>query len=249
MKLSAVVLLSALAVPSMSAQSYNISPFAGGGLPPLPASALVISTGGRDMALAADASGDVYVVDNIAQVVYKVSGGAVSLFAGTGKAGYSGDGGAATGAELNNPSSVAVDQTGAVYIADVGNYRIRKVVNGLISTVAGTGTPGFSGDGGPATAAQIGNFPLLTVAVDPNGNLYINEFVHIRKVTSNGIINTIAGSGTSGDTGDGGPAVNAAILASGVAADSSGKCIFCRCHGQRDSQDFERGNHQYNRRG
>jgi sugar lactone lactonase YvrE len=168
----------------------------------------------------------VYVVDNIAQVVYKVSGGAVSLFAGTGKAGYSGDGGAATGAELNNPSSVAVDQTGAVYIADVGNYRIRKVVNGLISTVAGTGTPGFSGDGGPATAAQIGNFPLLTVAVDPNGNLYINEFVHIRKVTSNGIINTIAGSGTSGDTGDGGPAVNAAILASGVAADSSGNVYF-----------------------
>ncbi len=227
MKLFAGLLLLALAVPSMRGQSYNIFPFAGGGLPPFPTPALAISIGGQYSSAAADGAGNVYVADNIAQVVYKVSGGTVTLFAGTGQSGYSGDGGPATSAELNTPRSVAVDQNGAVYIADAGNCRIRKVVNGLISTVAGNETRGYSGDGYPATAAQIGDFYHLTVAADGNGNFYISDFANIRRVSSDGTINTIAGNDyASGDSGDGGPALNARITAYAVAADSSGNVYF-----------------------
>ena len=124
--------------------------------------------------------------------------GIITTVAGNGTQGYSGDGGAATNAELNYPAGVAVDATGNLFIADSINNRIRKVgTNGIITTVAGNGTAGYSGDGGAATNAEL-NDPS-GVAVDATGNLFIadDDNNRIRKVGTNGIITTVAGNGTS----------------------------------------------------
>ena len=149
----------------------------------------------------------------------------IDTIAGTGTAGFSGDGGAATAARLRNPWGVAVDDAGNVYIADSENHRIRKVdTDGNISTVAGTGTNGFSGDGGAATAAQM-DFPR-GVAIDGAGNLYIADVVNerIRKVdASTGNISTFAGTGTRGYSGDEGAATAARLYhPRGVAVDDAG---------------------------
>ena len=144
--------------------------------------------------------------------------------AGTGAAGFSGDGGAATAAQLNRPSNVALDSSGNLYIADTGNQRIRRVdANGTITTVAGTGAAGFSGDGGAATAAQL-DFPT-GAALDGSGNLYIADTGNqrIRKVDAGGTITTAAGTGTQGSSGDGGAATAAQLNNPiGVALDGSG---------------------------
>ena len=123
---------------------------------------------------------------------------------------YGGDNGPATSAQLASPLGVAVDSAGNLYIADTDNHRIRKVSNGVITTVAGNGTAGFSGDNGPATSAQL-NYPA-GVAVDSAGNLYIADTDNnrIRKV-SNGVITTVAGNGTLGFSGDNGPATSAQL--------------------------------------
>ncbi len=122
------------------------------------------------------------------------------------------------------PFGVAVDAAGNLFIADAGNNRIRKVTpGGVISTVAGNGTQGFSGDGGPATSAQL-NYPW-GVAVDTAGNLFIADTDNnrIRKVTPGGVISTVAGNGTTGDSGDGGPANSpSSISPYGVAVDTAG---------------------------
>ena len=152
--------------------------------------------------------------------------GIITTIAGNGIAGYSGDGGLATNAELNNPYGVAVDSNGNIYIADTNNNRIRKVnsTTGIITTIAGNGTAGYSGDGGLATNAEL--YYPYGVAVDSNGNIYIADTYNnrIRKVNSTtGIITTIAGNGTAGYSGDGGPATNAQLnYPYGVAVDSSG---------------------------
>ena len=141
--------------------------------------------------------------------------------AGNGTCGFGGDGGPATSAQLNGPSGIAVDSAFSLYVADLGNQRMRKVANGVITTVAGNGTPGFSGDNGPATSAAL-NFPS-GVAVDDTGNLYIADSANnrIRRV-SNGVITTVAGGGSSG-LGDNGPAVGAQLgYPYGVAVDSAG---------------------------
>jgi len=146
----------------------------------------------------------------------------IDTLSGTGAAGFSGDGGPATSAQLNFPVGVAVDSDGSLYIADCGNHRIRKISNGVIITVAGNGTAGYSGDGGPALSAQL-NLPE-GVAVDSEGNLYIADTNNsrIRKV-SNGVITTVAGTGTPGYSGDNGPALSAQLTApSGIAVDVAG---------------------------
>ncbi len=173
--------------------------------------------------VAIDPSGNVYFVDLYNARVRMVStSGTVTTIAGNGGISYSGDGGAAENAIMNGPTSVAYSSTGT-YIADTGNQRIRQVsTGGTISTVAGTGTPGFSGDNGPASNAQL-SYPNA-VAVDASGFLYIADTGNqrVRKVV-NGTINTIAGNGTSGYSGDGGSAVNANLNApSGLVVDNAG---------------------------
>ena len=133
---------------------------------------------------------------------------------GNGTAGYSGDGGPATSAELNGPEVVALDSAGNLYIAEYYNNRIRKVAaaTGIITTVAGNGTQNYSGDGGAATSAAL--WSPTGVAVDSANNLYIADFGNhrIRKVdAATGIITTVAGNGTLGYSGDGGPATSAEL--------------------------------------
>ena len=174
--------------------------------------------------VAVDGSGNIYIVDLQNSVIRKVStGGVISTVAGNGTGGYSGDGAAAASAKLNGPSGVVVDGSGNIYIADGGNNVIRKVsTSGDISTVAGNGTLGYSGDGGAATSAQ---FITIDVAVDGSGNIYIvdNNNNVIRKVSTSGVISTVAGNGTGGYSGDGAAATSAKLqYPTGVAVDGSG---------------------------
>jgi len=157
-----------------------------------------------------DSTGAVYIADYGNNRIRKVSGGIITTLAGNGHYGFAGDGGPASSALLMNPWATAVDSAGNLYIADYGNNRIRKVSGGMISTVAGNGSGGFSGDGGLATSASIDE--PVGVAVDAAGSLYIADSNNnrIRKV-SNGIITTVAGNGTQGFSGDGGPATSASI--------------------------------------
>jgi sugar lactone lactonase YvrE len=178
--------------------------------------------------VAVDSVGNLYIADAGNNLIRKVTAatGVISTVAGHGGYGYSGDGGPATSGELSYPSGVAVDSSGNLYIADSYNSRIRLVslATGIITTVAGNGAPSYSGDGGPATGAEI-NYPN-GIAVDSSGNLYIADSFNnlIRKVTvATGIISTVAGDGTFGYSGDGGPATGAELnYPSDVAVDSSG---------------------------
>jgi len=125
--------------------------------------------------LAVDGEGNLYVADRMNHVIRKVTpGGVISTVAGTGLAGFSGDGGPARQARLNHPMGVAVDRQGNLYIADTQNHRLRQVTaEGVISTIAGDGVPGFEGDGGPAAQARL-RFPA-GVAVDAEGNLFVAD--------------------------------------------------------------------------
>ncbi len=175
------------------------------------------------VAVSADLGGNIYVADIRNNRIRRIAAsGIITTVAGsgTGTGGYSGDGGQATSASLNSPSSVCVDVNGNIFIADCGNDRIRKVnTSGVISTIAGNGTAGFSGDGGAATNAKL-SMPL-GVAVDTSGNVYIADAnnCRIRKVNTSGIISTLVGSGTCGFSGDGGSAVSADISVLGVSVD------------------------------
>src|SRR5437870_4390997 len=173
----------------------------------------------QPLGVAVDPAGNVYIADEGSNRIRKVNtAGIISTIAGNGKQGFDGDGGPATSASLYEPSGVAVDPAGNVYISDAGSLRIRKVdTAGTITTIAGNGTQGFSGDGGPATSAAL-NKPR-EVAVDAAGNVYISDAgnFRIRKVNPAGVISTVAGSGTSGFTGDGGPASSAQLVPRGVA--------------------------------
>ena len=162
--------------------------------------------------VALDSAGNLYIVGNQSHRIRRVDpSGNISTVAGTGTAGFGGDGGPANAAMLNAPFSVALDSDGNLYIADFDNHRIRRVdASGNISTVAGAGTAGFSGDGGPASGAMLDG--PSGVALDSAGNLYIADGNNhrIRKVDARtGNISTIAGTGTAGFGGDGGPASEA----------------------------------------
>jgi uncharacterized protein (TIGR03437 family) len=160
-----------------------------------------------------DIFGNLYIAEYYGQRVRKVAtNGTITTVAGNGIQGYSGDGGPATGAELNGPYRVTVDFAGNIYIPDSGNSRIRKVSpDGTITTIAGTGVEGYSGDDGPATNARL-NYPEA-VAFDPAGNYYIaDEGANvIRKVDTSGTITTAAGTGVAAYSGDGGPAAAATL--------------------------------------
>lgn len=160
-----------------------------------------------------DPAGEFIFCDSFNYRIRKVSStGIITTIAGTGVSGYSGDGGLATSAQIGLSYGVACDAAGNIYVGDTGNSRIRKInAAGIITTIAGTGVGGYSGDGGPAISAQISSNEDLVI--DPAGNLYFNDDGNsrIRKIDTTGIITTFAGNGISGFAGDGGPATSARI--------------------------------------
>lgn len=182
------------------------------------------------VSVCADNAGNVYIAEYSGHCVRKVSpSGIITTVAGNGTAGYGGDGGPATAAGINQPWGVTIDNGGNLYIADYANYRIRKVAagTGIISTVAGTGTASFSGDGGPAVNAGIA--AVTNIFAAPNGDVYFTEAYagiscRVRKIAAgSGIITTVAGNGSNNYSGDGGPALGAGLFdPSGIAVDAGG---------------------------
>jgi sugar lactone lactonase YvrE len=192
--------------------------------------------------LAIDAQDNLYFTEWLGNLVVKVAadGSAATTIAGTGVAGFSGDGGPAAAANLNGPSGVTLDENGNIYIADTRNHRIRKVApDGTITTIAGTGTCGFSGDGGPAAIAQL-CYPAETL-FDSSGSLLIADYGNrrVRKMATDGTITTIAGSGKNdanlffpGSSGNGGPEIHAAFnLVGGIAIDPAGNLYVSEAQG------------------
>jgi sugar lactone lactonase YvrE len=162
------------------------------------------------MGLAVDSAGNLYVSDSGNHLIRVINtSGVIRTFGGLLEAGYSGDGGLATAAQFYYPKGLAIDSAGNLYVADMGNSVIRRISNGIVTTVAGNGAPGFSGDGGAATNAQL-SFPQ-SLTVDTFGNLYIADLGNqrIREVLTTGTITTIAGNGIRGYSGDGGLAAQA----------------------------------------
>ena len=184
--------------------------------------------------IARDTAGNLYVADTGNHRIRKIdTAGIVSTIAGNGTGGFSGDGGAATSARLNAPRVLALDTNDSLFVSDVNNNRVRKITKtGIISTFAGTGDWGFSGDGGPAIAAS---FNLVEgLAFDSAGNLYIADTWNhrIRRVSTTGVISTVVGSGPTGQSqgafaGDGGPALSARLNSpKGIAFDKIGNTLY-----------------------
>jgi len=180
----------------------------------------------RPAGLATDAAGNIYIADTLSNRIRRIAtDGSITTVAGNGMLGFSGDGGPATAASLAWPEgSLAIDNSGNLYIPDTGNNRIRRVSpDGTITTFAGRGLAGFSGDGGPVTNAAF-NEPA-GLALDTAGNLYIVDRWNsrIRRVDSRGVITTFAGGSRAAFGGDGGPATAASLFfPSGIALDSAG---------------------------
>ena len=164
---------------------------------------------------------------SVAILQVSVSAQVVSTFAGTGSAGYSGDGGPAVNAELNNPNSFAIDNRGNFYITDPNNSRIRKIdPSGIITTFAGTGVAGYNGDGILAVTAEL-NQPTGALPAS-NGNFYFAEHAgqRVRMIDTLGVITTIGGTGIAGYSGDAGQATNAMInFPAGISFNLSGDII------------------------
>jgi trimeric autotransporter adhesin len=181
---------------------------------------------GSPEGLAVDADGNLFLADSSLNVVFKIDrDGWRTIFAGSVQAGYAGDGGPATAAKLHAPYDIRLDAQGNLYIADVYNHAVRKVDHaGIITTIAGTGTAGFSGDNGPATQAQLSKpYGLL---LDTEEYLFIadSENNRIRKLGRDGVITTIAGTGTAGFSGDNGPALAAQFnVPQSLAQDAQGR--------------------------
>jgi sugar lactone lactonase YvrE len=278
-----LVFLQGLCAPLSFAQI--ITTYAGPTLPVNGQPALTAAIDGPE-ATASDNAGGFFVVSSTQSRVYHVAAdGTLRVVAGTGAPGYSGDGGPAISAQLFFPTSIAVDSSGNLFIADTDNHRVRKVSpggvittvagsgagpgeitpvglaidsagnlliadaanarigkvgsNGIVTTVAGNGTAGFSGDGSLAVFAEL-NSPS-GIAMDSSGNMFIADTYNerIRKVTPNGIITTVAGTGVLGSTGDGGPATSAELFnPHAVAVDTSGNLFVCGGMRQRRTASF-----------
>ena len=209
------------------ASGGNISTVAGNGLGSYSGDAGAATSAQFNVpsAVAVDSAGNIYIADTANNAVRQITAkGVVSTFAGTGIAGFSGDGAAANKAQLSAPQSLAVDTAGNVYIADSGNLRVRVVgTSGNITTFAGSGSPGYGGDGAAAASATF--YLPSAVATDKSGNVYIADYSVgvVRKVTSAGTISTVAGNGGTGYSGDGGPATAAQLNGpSALAVDPAG---------------------------
>jgi sugar lactone lactonase YvrE len=189
-------------------------------------------------AIVFDSTGNLYFAETANHVIRKLdTAGQITTIAGTiGTQGFSGDAGPATSATLDSPQGLALDSSNNLYIADTHNHRIRKLnlTTGTLTTIAGTGTPGFSGDGSAATASQL-NLPTA-LALDTTGTLYLADTTNhrIRKISTTGIITTVAGSGTQSFSGDTGPAVAATIDSpTGLALDTANNLYLADTHNHR----------------
>ena len=227
-------------------QQYVISTYAGGAPPPTPTLSADKAIGDA-RPLATDRAGNLYFVSF--NCVFKLDrNGVISRVAGISAPGFSGDGGPAVDAQLSRPNGIALDSAGNLFIADTDNRRIRKVsADGIITTVAGNGVAGFSGDGGPAIDGQF--YLPAAVAVDGKGNLFILDWGNtyapanspgllagnrVRRISPDGIINTVVGNGLPGFSGDGGPATDAQLSRpGGIAADNAGNLFVADTFNQR----------------
>ena len=233
MRLPTALLTLAFAGTAWS-QTYTVKTFAGGALPEKIAGAS--ASLGNIYGMAIDSAGNLFLslADYNIVVRMDAASGMLTRVAGNGVAGFSGDGAAAAAAQLNGPSGLAVDSAGNLYIADTNNARVRMVSpNGMIATFAGTGVPGYTGDGGAALQAQFNG--LCDLAIDSSANLYIADYYNqaIRRV-SGGIVSTVAGNGTYGSMGDGGVATAAQLAGPlGIAVDVSGNLWIAEGYGNR----------------
>jgi uncharacterized protein (TIGR03437 family) len=217
---------SLLAAANPPVTSYTIQTVAGSDFAADGASALA-AVFSQTEGVAVDNSGAIYVADADGNRVRKITpDGRIQTIAGNGVAGFAGDSGPSNAALLSHPYGVAVDAQGNLYVADLGNARVRKIsTDGTIRTVAGGGSvaPGGTGDGGPATGTQL--LQPRNVAVDPDGTLYISDFgAHrVYRVTPGGILTTLAGTGSAGFSGDSGSAQLAQLKSpAGLASDANG---------------------------
>ncbi len=204
----------------LAAQQYTITTVAGGAPPPLPAQAGVPI--GSPRAVVVDKAGNAYFTS--LHSVFKLDqNGNLTKIAGIARAGFSGDGGPATAAQLSSPGGLAFDSAGNLFIADAGNNRIRRVsAAGMIVTVGGSGAAGFSGDGGPAVSAAFS--APQGVAVDSSQNVYVADTGNnrVRRIAASGVVTTFAGTGVAAASGDGAAAVSAGLSAVSVALDGLG---------------------------
>jgi sugar lactone lactonase YvrE len=186
-------------------------------------------------AIAFDGAGNLYIADRDNHAIRRVdAGGIITTVAGSGDRGFAGDDEPATEAELSRPQGVAVDGAGNIYISDSENNRIRRVdASGVITTIAGTGQPGYSGDGGPALEATIVD-PYVLV-VDGGGNLLFSSSGNVvRMIDANGIIRTVAGTGEGGLSGDEGPATQGQLsFPTGLVFDAAGNLYIGEVGNQR----------------
>jgi hypothetical protein len=174
--------------------------------------------------VASDSLGNLYIADMKNHRIRKVDAntGTIATVAGTGAPGYGGDGGPATSAQLQDPFVIVIDSQDRVYISDQGNRRVRRIeTDGTITTVAGDGGASETGNGGQATSAGLGG--IWGIGLDAQDRLYVTNVGSVRRVEADGTINRVAGNGSGSYSGDGGPALSAGMVATGVMVDASGR--------------------------
>lgn len=185
--------------------------------------------------VAVDTGGNVYIADRWNRRIRRVAtDGLISTVAGIGTMGFTGDGGSAVVAQFGDPASVGVDAAGTIYIADHSNQRIRRVANGIISTLAGNGNPAFAGDGGAAAGAAL--YQPLGVCPGPGGSVFVADTSNfrVRVISAGGVITTVAGTGTPGFSGDGALATNAQLYGpAGAAVDGAGNLYIADAENHR----------------
>ena len=242
----ALVLLFLVVWTGFEARAQNISTIAGNGTAGSRGDGKIATIAEIDAQAGAaiDHEGNVYIADFNGNRIRKINtAGIITTIAGTGNPGFGGDGGSAVNARLFGPSGIAVDQKGDIYFADSYNQRIRKISvadGGVITTIAGTGANGYSGNGGPAIAAKLQS--PTSVAIDGSGNIYFSDCDNncIRKINAQGIISAFAGNafayGTSIGScwGDGKAAIDAELNhPKGIAVDARGNVYFADCFNHR----------------